>query len=244
MNVRSMRIHWATASLLGVVLAAVAAPIAASGCSVQAEREAVQDTSIGSAREADSFTPEPASDPNLAPQCVDRGGLAMSVDPEAGTCTDPDGFTFSDAVTFCGGAVHYFGYSCVDFPASAPYQPDDERAWTAYFACCVTYTVDVQPIFAAKCSPCHTTGDAGGVNFAASGGYPLTQLVPNANVAACQDITPDNVGNCTLIRILNGQMPKGRGCTGDPVVDADNAACLTQAEQTTIANWIAGGELQ
>jgi hypothetical protein len=244
MKVRSKRIHRATASLLGVVLAAAAAPIAASGCGVQVKPEAAEDTSIGSAHAADSFTPEPVSDPNLAPLCVDRGDVAMSVDPEVGTCADPDGTTFADAVAFCGGAVKYFDYTCVDFPASAPYQPDNERAWTAYFGCCVTYTVDVQPIFAAKCSPCHTTGDAGGVNFAATTGYPLTQLVPNANVAACQDITPDNVGACTLIRIQNGQMPKGRGCTGDPVADADNAACLTQAEQTTIANWIAGGELQ
>jgi hypothetical protein len=244
MKVHDMRIPWATASVFGMVLAAAAAPIAVSGCGVQAERESAEDTSIGSAREADTFTPAPASDPNLAPLCVDRGGLAMSVDREAGTCAGPDGTTFSDAVAFCGGAVKYFGYSCVDFPANAPYQPDDERAWTAYFSCCVTYTVDVQPILAAKCSPCHTTGNAGGVNFAATTGYPLTQLVPNANVAACQGITPDNVGNCALTRILNGQMPKGRGCTGNPVADAANAACLTQAEQTTIANWIAGGELQ
>ena len=132
MNIRTKGLHRAMVSVLGIVLAAAAAPIAASGCGAQAEREAAENTSIGSAREADSFTPEPASDPNLATQCVDRGGAAMSVDPEVGTCADPDGFTFANAVAFCGGPVHYFGYSCLDEPADPPYQPDNMRAWTAY----------------------------------------------------------------------------------------------------------------
>jgi hypothetical protein len=49
---------------------------------------------------------------------------------------------------------------------------------------------------------------------------------------------------CTLIRIKNGQMPRGAGCTGNPTTDAAHAACLTQAQQNTIQAWISGGELQ
>jgi hypothetical protein len=102
----------------------------------------------------------------------------------------------------------------------------------------VTYTADAKPIYAAHCAPCHTTGDSGGVDFAAV--YADTQKAPNATVTACAGIT--TVGACTLIRIKNGQMPKGKGCTGNPTTDAGNAACLTQAEQTTLQAWITDGE--
>jgi hypothetical protein len=72
--------------------------------------------------------------------------------------------------------------------------------------------------------------------------YADTQKAPNTNVTACSGVT--TVGACTLIRIKNGQMPKGAGCTGNPATDAGNAACLTQAQQSTIQAWISGGELQ
>jgi hypothetical protein len=104
----------------------------------------------------------------------------------------------------------------------------------------VTWTADASPIYKAHCSPCHAGGGSGGVNFATV--YADTQKPPNANVTACTGVT--TVGACTLIRIQNGQMPLGKGCTGNPVTDAGNAACLTQAEQNTLAAWIAGGELQ
>jgi hypothetical protein len=32
-------------------------------------------------------------------------------------------------------------------------------------------------------------------------------------------------------------------CTGNPIVDAGNPACLTAAEQNTLSQWIAGGQL-
>jgi hypothetical protein len=102
----------------------------------------------------------------------------------------------------------------------------------------VTYTANAQPIYAAHCAPCHTTGDSGGVNFATS--YADTQKAPNANVPACSAVT--TVGSCTLIRIKNGQMPKGAGCTGNPTTDAGKAACLTAAQQATLQAWITGGE--
>jgi hypothetical protein len=105
----------------------------------------------------------------------------------------------------------------------------------------VTYTADAQPIYAAKCAPCHTTEDKGGVDFAST--YADTQQAANPTVAP--DCTAaDNVGKCTLIRIKDGEMPFGAGCTGNPTTDAANAACLTAAEQATLQAWISGGEQQ
>jgi hypothetical protein len=89
------------------------------------------------------------------------------------------------------------------------------------------------------CAPCHTTGGAGGNDFASV--YADTQKAPNASVTACTGVA--TVGACTLIRIKNGQMPRGAGCTGNPTTDAGNAACLNQAQQLAIQEWISGGEL-
>jgi hypothetical protein len=52
------------------------------------------------------------------------------------SCGFRDGFSIQDAAGLCGGSVKYFTYSCSDFPANAPYQPDNQRTWTAYFGCC------------------------------------------------------------------------------------------------------------
>jgi hypothetical protein len=45
-----------------------------------------------------------------------------------------------------------------------------------------------------------------------------------------------------LVRVQDGSMPQGGGCTGNPVTDAGNPACLTAAEQNTLAQWIAQGQ--
>jgi hypothetical protein len=98
----------------------------------------------------------------------------------------------------------------------------------------VTYSVDVQPILQVKCAPCHTTGGSGGANLASS--YAATQLLSYY----CSGLTK---GACTLVRVQNGSMPYGKGCTGNPVLDAGNPACLTAAEQATLQLWITGGQL-
>jgi hypothetical protein len=103
----------------------------------------------------------------------------------------------------------------------------------------VTYTADAKPIYEAHCTPCHSVEDSGGVDFASS--YADTQKTPNVGVG-CSGVT--TVGACTLIRIQNGSMPEGAGCTGNPVTDAGNAACLTAAQQATLQAWIADGEQQ
>jgi hypothetical protein len=102
----------------------------------------------------------------------------------------------------------------------------------------VTYALNAQPIFQAKCAPCHTTLGSGGVNFASV--YADTQKAVNSSVTACTGL---NVGACTIIRIKNGQMPRGAGCTGNPTTDQGNAKCLTQAQEDVIQAWVDDGEL-
>jgi hypothetical protein len=53
-----------------------------------------------------------------------------------------------------------------------------------------------------------------------------------------------DVGTCLLIKIQDGSMPFGAGCTGDPTADAHNNACLTAAEQQTIQDWLNDGQPQ
>ncbi len=96
----------------------------------------------------------------------------------------------------------------------------------------VSYAVDVQPIFQAKCSPCHAGGASGESNHATS--YADTQL--DSYYCAGK-----KKGECTIVRIKDGSMPMGAGCTGDPTLDVGNAACVTAAEQATIQAWIAAG---
>jgi hypothetical protein len=104
----------------------------------------------------------------------------------------------------------------------------------------VNWTKAASPIFKAKCAACHTTGGAGGVNFANV--YSDTQVTANPSV--CTGAANTTVGACTIVRIKNGSMPRNRGCSGNPVMDANNANCLTQAEQNIVQAWITGGELQ
>jgi hypothetical protein len=97
----------------------------------------------------------------------------------------------------------------------------------------VTYSGDAQPIFLSKCIPCHSTLGSGGANFATS--YADTQL-------ASYYCGGQTKGFCTLVRVQDGSMPQGAGCTGNPVTDAGNSACLTAAEQNILAQWIAQGQ--
>ena len=95
----------------------------------------------------------------------------------------------------------------------------------------ITYSNDVQPIFGAKCAPCHTGLGVGGNNI----GTDYTDALNPAGNSNCSGL---NVGQCSLVLIQLGEMPQGAGCTGDPAQDAGNAACLTQLEQDTVQIWI------
>jgi hypothetical protein len=100
-----------------------------------------------------------------------------------------------------------------------------------------TYTRDVQPILAAKCGSCHGGQGAGNQNIATS--YADTQKMASV-FAVCMN-PPVKVGQCALILIQMGTMPFLAGCTGNPTMDASNAACTTQAQQDTIQAWINAG---
>jgi hypothetical protein len=140
------------------------------------------------------------------------------------TCAN-DGSSYGD----CIGQV-------LPAPAEDCSTPDDDDCDGMANEDCVTYAGTAQPIFQAHCAPCHTVGKSGGVNFASN--YADTQGA--AYPAACAGL---NVGACALVRIKNGSMPKGKGCSGDPAMDAGKAACLTAAEQAALDAWIKGGEL-
>jgi hypothetical protein len=43
------------------------------------------------------------------------------------------------------------------------------------------------------------------------------------------------------VRVKDGSMPVGGGCTGNPALDAGKAQCLTAAEQAVLQAWIDGG---
>ena len=96
-----------------------------------------------------------------------------------------------------------------------------------------TYSEDVQPILQQHCSPCHTTLKSGGVNHASS--YADTQVASKVCAGKL-------VGECVIVRIKDGSMPFGKGCTGDPAADASNPACLTADEQATVQAWVDAGQ--
>lgn len=100
----------------------------------------------------------------------------------------------------------------------------------------VTYADDIQPVFAAKCAPCHV--DAGD-GMCAAGACLASSY--DAIWQPSRSCDGEPVGECARVRIDNGSMPRGRGCTGDPVMDAMNTACLTEAEHILLDTWIAGG---
>lgn len=95
-----------------------------------------------------------------------------------------------------------------------------------------TYNGAVQPILAKRCAPCHSTLNLGSHNAVAS--YAETQLESSYCLL-------ESIGECFATRIENGTMPGEGDCTGDPVLDAGNPACVTADEQAVIKAWIAAG---
>lgn len=98
----------------------------------------------------------------------------------------------------------------------------------------------LSPIYNQKCGPCHFTASFGGHNL---GSVTLPEAYEDrqraADSAACVGLTK---GACSLVRIQSGSMPMGLGCTGDPALDVDNAACLTAEEQELLQLWIDDGQ--
>jgi len=95
---------------------------------------------------------------------------------------------------------------------------------------------DVKPIFEAKCADCHVSGSSGGLKLTL---YADTQK--DAGNGACSGKTK---GECSLILIKSGTMPRNKGCSGTPADDTNNNACLTQAELDKVQAWVDDGQLE
>lgn len=109
-------------------------------------------------------------------------------------------------------------------------QDEDCDGQTDEPACSITYA-NVQPIYAAKCTPCHTGFGSGGHNIGTT--YADSQL----SSYYCPGFTK---GACTIVRIHDGTMPAGAGCGTTP----NAPACVTPMQQTMIEAWIDGGQLE
>jgi hypothetical protein len=106
----------------------------------------------------------------------------------------------------------------------------------------VTYTKDIQPILAARCTPCHTTQGLGFHNIATSYAD-ATKEVESVDSFGCWDgpnmDVPKKVGECALILIENGRMPQSAGCANtEPLMPA---LCPTADEKAKLMAWIAAG---
>ena len=100
----------------------------------------------------------------------------------------------------------------------------------------VSYEADIQAIFQAKCAGCHVDS-GGGVcagNVCLASSYAALELDSQVCVGA-------SVAECAQQRVHDGSMPRGRGCTGDPELDAGNVNCLTAEEHALLDAWIAAG---
>jgi len=103
--------------------------------------------------------------------------------------------------------------------------------------CGPTYA-GVQPIFQAKCTPCHEGASpescAGSTCFVNH--YEGTQLVLSGG--PCDGLL---AADCIIQTINDGSMPRGVSCSGDPVADAAIFGCVLAAEQAAIEQWIGSG---
>lgn len=98
---------------------------------------------------------------------------------------------------------------------------------------------EVHSVFRMYCADCHSTQGNGALNIAAGEigtAYAESQLLSYFSPGQTK-------GFAALVRIQNGDMPLGAGCTGNPSLDAPNAACLTASDQARIQAWLQDGQL-
>jgi hypothetical protein len=96
----------------------------------------------------------------------------------------------------------------------------------------------VHPIYQAHCTPCHVNQGSGGHNMASPS---ITTAYSNSQLISYH-VPGQTKGFATLVRIQNGTMPQGAGCSGDPTADAGNPACLDAPEQALIQARIDDGQ--
>ncbi len=155
----------------------------------------------------------------------DPSGASMSLDPAFFDATAND-----DGSHWCE-AVDPYGAGDLGTPGAA--NPPCGGS-----AAAPTWATDMQPIFQAKCSPCHVGTSPTMCSSGACFGSHYDAALQAANNAACQGLS---VYECIPVRLGDGSMPLGAGCTGDPTLDAGNASCLTAAEWDLLNQWVAAG---
>lgn len=160
-------------------------------------------------------------------RCVHNADCAVAADCNDGSICTTD---TCDA----GTCVNASALNCDDGVACSVDSCDPTAGCKHDTSACVTYA-DVQPIYASKCSGCHTGGG--------SGGHDIGTTFADALLSSYY-CSGKKKGECTIVRIQDGTMPQGGGCSGNPTTDANKPQCLTQAEQDKIAQWILDGLLQ
>ncbi|MFW6023772.1 MAG: hypothetical protein ACOC9O_03410 [Myxococcota bacterium] len=195
-----------------------------AGCS-DASDPATGDDGGADAQAPDAHAPDGGSDAGLPDAgSLDSGASDAGSSPDAGS---PDAGSL-DAGSLDAGTLDAAPLDGSPLDGGSADPCDD--------AVCFS---DVHPIFNTKCSPCHAGGGSGGHDI----GHPDIETAYADSQLSSYHASGSTKGHAALIRIQEGSMPLGRGCTGDPAQDAGNPDCLTQTEQDLIQAWLDDGQL-
>lgn len=95
----------------------------------------------------------------------------------------------------------------------------------------VSYAWDVQPILVRRCGLCH-------------GGLADLEVRSYASIRSPSSFCAPGTskGECSLLRVRDGTMPMGGGCSGDPTRDVGNPSCLDAAEHALLEAWVRDGQ--
>ena len=168
----------------------------------------------------------------IAYQFQGGDGPVLFCDPAGGgtRCASQNGDVNGDKRIDIADAIYSLTYLFHDTAAPVPKcEPN---------VACVTYE-EVQPVFAAKCSPCHMGESAS--SCLRSGSGPCFASFYEDTQGPSSRCAGKTMFECMLIRILNGTMPRRKGCSGNPASDTGNDSCLTDSELDMVEAWVTAG---
>lgn len=96
----------------------------------------------------------------------------------------------------------------------------------------------VYPILRAKCGNCHTEGNQGNIKL----GDDDIRVAFQETQKLSYTIIGGTVGQAILVRVLDGSMPPGFGCTANFTANTNSADCLTDKEFALLTDWVGGGQ--
>jgi hypothetical protein len=111
----------------------------------------------------------------------------------------------------------------------------------------VTYKKDVQPIFKAKCTPCHDSGS----ELGGQGGHDIASDYADVHHKAmsfdamgCFSGDLDNpvfvtLGECAVISARRGWMPQAKAC--DMPTPPNPSVCVSASELAVLEKWVSLG---